>query len=238
MEPLLTISGETPGPSAPKYIVQPINLEALDPKHLTDQACIIDFGESYDSSSPPEALGIPLGYCSPELIFDGSVGVGTDIWALACTIYELRSMGRLVETFDGDDDEVILQMVKLLGKLPEPWWTSWDARHRWFDEDGAPLVDPETGKAFVNLCTIEGLLAPGVHFRIGGRTGRPVDITVPLAEAEILASPLLQMLIYDPNIAPQLTLCWVIHGSNYEAQYVAIPYSFHSPFLVFNTRFS
>jgi serine/threonine-protein kinase SRPK3 len=66
-------------------------------------------------------LGIPPDYCSPELIFDGSVGVGTDIWALACTIYELRSMGRLFETFNGDDDGVILQMVKLLGKLPEPW---------------------------------------------------------------------------------------------------------------------
>ncbi|RDL32476.1 uncharacterized protein BP5553_08932 [Venustampulla echinocandica] len=170
-EGLLTELDETPGPSAPKYIVQPINLEALDPRHLIDLACIIDFGESYDSSSPPEGLGIPPGCCSPELIFDSLVGIASDIWALACTIYELRSMSRLCETWDGDDDEVILQIVRLLGKLPEPWWPFWDARDRWCKEDGTPIVDPDIGIAFATPFTVDELIALGVHFRIGSATG-------------------------------------------------------------------
>jgi serine/threonine-protein kinase SRPK3 len=103
-------------------------LEKLDPKYCTYQVCIIDFGESYTTSNPPESLGIPPGYCLPELIFDSSIDIGCDIWALACTIYELRSMSRLFKTWSGDDDEVMLQMVRLLGKLPEPWWTSWGKR--------------------------------------------------------------------------------------------------------------
>ena len=94
----MTVSSEAPGPSAPRYILEPIDLEALSPKNLTDQICIIDFGESYDPSTPPEGLGTPLAYCSPELIFDSSVGIAADIWALACTIYELRSMASLYES--------------------------------------------------------------------------------------------------------------------------------------------
>ncbi|KAK9365209.1 hypothetical protein V1509DRAFT_414394 [Lipomyces kononenkoae] len=29
-------------------------------------------------------------------------------------------------------------MVQTLGKLPEPWWSSWESRHDYFDEDGKP----------------------------------------------------------------------------------------------------
>jgi hypothetical protein len=124
-------------------------------------------------------------------------------------------MSRLFETFSGDDDEVMLQMVKLLGKLPESWWTSWDARDHWFDENGTPLVDPETGRAFANTCILEDLLSEGVHFGIGGVTGRPVDITVPPNEREILENLFLQMLKYDPQ--SRLTiLYWIIYGLNYK----------------------
>jgi len=136
MDPILTASGEAPGPSAPNYTVPAIDLEQLYVRYLTDQVCIIDFGESYHTSSPPKGLGIPSPYCSPELIFDSSVGIGCDIWALACTIYEIRSMRTLFECYNGSDDEVILKIVKLLGRLPKPWWSSWETRENLYDEDG------------------------------------------------------------------------------------------------------
>lgn len=78
-----------------------MDLERLDPRYFTDQVCIIDFGESYDLSNLPTHLGIPSDYCSPELIFNTSIQVGTNIWALASTIFEIRC---LVKLFDSPDN--------------------------------------------------------------------------------------------------------------------------------------
>lgn len=197
-ETLLTISGEAPGPSGPEYLVEPGNLEALDSRHFAEQACIIDFGESYDISKPPENLGIPLGYRSPELIFEEQCSVASDIWALACTIYELRSMRRLFENWDDEDDQVILQMVRLMGKLPEPRWSSWEARDRWFEEDGTPIVNPETGNTFAKPLTFEKLFAEGVHFTMSS-TGEKFDVVVPPDEVQDLKDLLFRMLKYDPQ---------------------------------------
>lgn len=99
-------------------------MDRLDLKYVTTQACIIDFGESYEISTPPESLGIPLGYRAPKLFFDGKCGIAPDLWALACTIYELRSKRVLFENWDNEDDMVLLQIVRLLGKPPERRWGS------------------------------------------------------------------------------------------------------------------
>ncbi len=184
-------NGDPPGLAAPKYTVQRLDLEGLDAQYLTDQACIIDFGESYDMSSPPSGLGTPEAYRSPELIFDNSVGIGCDIWAFACTLYEIRSRRSLFETYDGTDDDVLSYMVRLLGKLPEPWWSSWEARSHRFDEDGKP-----TGE---DTFTIQDLLEDSVQFRIGDKNGRLVDIAVPPEERNLLADLILRMLKYEPK---------------------------------------
>ena len=62
------------------------------------------------------------------LPLENTIGVGCDLWALACTLYEIQTRSPLFENVMDDDDEVIMQMVPLLGKLPEPWWSSWKAR--------------------------------------------------------------------------------------------------------------
>jgi hypothetical protein len=45
-------------PTAPKYLVKPIDFYSVDSQFMTNEACIIDFGESFEVSSPPEDLGI------------------------------------------------------------------------------------------------------------------------------------------------------------------------------------
>ncbi|KAI0010862.1 kinase-like protein [Xylariaceae sp. FL0662B] len=59
--------------------------------YVTDEIAIVDFGEAYRASDPPEDSGIPLMYASPEILFkDQPSGVGSDIWALALTLLEVR----------------------------------------------------------------------------------------------------------------------------------------------------
>ena len=123
-EPLLTMAGESPVPSGPEYIIEALRLDKLDTRFISDQVSIIDFGESYDMDRPPRDLGITASFRSPELLFDNTISVGCELWALACTIFEVRTAPLFENFMDDGDDYIILQIVMLLGKPPEPWWGS------------------------------------------------------------------------------------------------------------------
>lgn len=87
---------------------------------ITRNACITDFGESYEASSPPQELGIPVAYCSPEYDLEKEAGIPSDIWALACTIFEIRMRKKLFGMFEDELDEHLFDVAAVLGRLPEP----------------------------------------------------------------------------------------------------------------------
>jgi len=123
--------------TAPKYLVFPADTD-MNPKYLSEEPCIIDFGESFEISKPPKDLGIPRPYNSPELILEKAAGFNTDVWALGCTIFEIRT-GRKIfapSTMGDEPDEYIVDMVDVLGPLPEPWWsTTWKGRREMFKDE-------------------------------------------------------------------------------------------------------
>lgn len=130
-----TLSGKDPEPSAPTYVVEPIS--DIQAQYVTESILIIDFGQSFFLDSPPsDGVGTPWSYRAPEAIFDLKASVHSDVWALACTIFEIRSGEALFEVFFSDRDDASLQIVQILGKLPERWWNAWDRRLTYFEEDG------------------------------------------------------------------------------------------------------
>ncbi|OIW29097.1 kinase-like protein [Coniochaeta ligniaria NRRL 30616] len=130
-------------PSAPQYLVYPIDWHAVDSKYISSDPCVIDFGESFTASQPPEQLGIPGPYRSPELILEHKAGYGSDLWALGCTLFEIRTGRRLFDMFDDEDDVYLDAIVEVLGKMPEPWWsTTWAERKRLYEDQA-----DESGKA-------------------------------------------------------------------------------------------
>lgn len=62
----------------------------------------------------------------------------SDIWALLCTIIEIRAGFALFGAFLGGPDEIQKDIVETLGKLPEPWWSAFENHRLWFDENGMP----------------------------------------------------------------------------------------------------
>jgi len=145
-----TMSGDPPGPSAPTYVVEAMS--EIDVQYLTESILIIDFGQSFFlKSPPPDGVGTPMGYCAPEVIFDLKASAYSDIWALACTIFEIRAGQALFETFFSTQEEVIRQMVQTLGRLPGPWWHAWECRMDYFDENGKPKQEWENDIPLASL---------------------------------------------------------------------------------------
>jgi serine/threonine-protein kinase SRPK3 len=140
-EEVVTRTHSPLGPSLPARLFAPIdNAHLTNAAFLKEDALLIDFGQSFPSSHPPtnyEPATIPH-YLSPEARFDGKMDMSSDIWALACTIFEIRAGFPLFEVFIGGPDEILKEIVATLGKLPEPWWGAFENRHLWFDEDGMP----------------------------------------------------------------------------------------------------
>jgi serine/threonine protein kinase len=101
---------------------------------------IVDFGESFFSKGEEitKLLQTAIPMSAPETLFKEPVGPGVDIWALACVLYWLLGGHTLFESFWASRDEVLVQMVRMLGKLPERMWYKWEERIGYFHKDGCP----------------------------------------------------------------------------------------------------
>lgn len=65
-----------------------------------------------------------------------------DVWALAVLIHIVLSGGYLLfNSYHGIKQEVLREMVLTLGKLPDRWWTKWEDRSQYFDENGMFIGD-------------------------------------------------------------------------------------------------
>ncbi|KAM0211003.1 hypothetical protein ACHAQD_010468 [Fusarium lateritium] len=191
-----TESGEDIPSSCPKYLVQPADLTRLGNEFLTDEICVIDFGESYRFSSFPEDLGIPENYLPPEVLLGlpDAIGPACDLWALGCTLFEIREQLPLFYMIY-DNDELLAEMVRFFGKLPEDWWAKWEARKDYFDQDGKWLREEEDWSLEVALSKPMEIFDAGDKYDEG-----PIkSLETSEGEQRLLADLLYQVFQYDPR---------------------------------------
>lgn len=133
----------------PSEVIVPVWLGlGSDEISLADAAIMIaDFGEAFDPRPTKQlAAHTPLLLAPPESRFAESVEPNEplsflgDIWTLACTIWDVFGSGPPFEAFPVTWDEVTIEHVEMLGKLPDRWWSNWEERSKWFDEDGRKNV--------------------------------------------------------------------------------------------------
>ncbi|KAI9052330.1 hypothetical protein LZ554_003680 [Drepanopeziza brunnea f. sp. 'monogermtubi'] len=98
-------NGRVLGSEAPKFLYEAADLTRLLGRR-TGNIRVIDFGESFFvDNSPEEGVGTPADFRSPELLLENKCGKGSDIWALALTVFELRLQSRLFRSFVFPDSE-------------------------------------------------------------------------------------------------------------------------------------
>ncbi|KAI0900073.1 kinase-like domain-containing protein [Annulohypoxylon nitens] len=116
--PLVTLSGEDSKPHGPDYLVLPVSLDKLQRKCRTGRVVITDFNDSFRSSDPPTFPKWNRQYAAPELLFTKTLsGPPQDIWALACTIFEIKLRTPLFSEYQ-DYTSLIHQMEVWFGPLP------------------------------------------------------------------------------------------------------------------------
>lgn len=142
---LETESGEITGPEAPRYIVKQIDFLSSPPNMVSPDIQLIDFDQCFPTSSPPEKLlGTPLELLAPEVAVGLAAGLASDVWALGCCLFRLRSGdGPFSSPFDVTcPADLMSYVIHTLGEdMPHEWrdTTLWDSR-------GQPTKDISEGK--------------------------------------------------------------------------------------------
>lgn len=139
---LETESGEATGPEAPRYIVEALDYLSSTSNIITNNVTLIDFDQSFPVSSPPEKmLGTPAQYLAPEVAVGLAASPASDVWALGCCIFILRSGEGPFSNYEVTSPADLMKIVhQTIGEMPTEWQdTLWDY-------DGQPTKDPEKGK--------------------------------------------------------------------------------------------
>jgi serine/threonine protein kinase len=94
--PVKRCDGGSPGPSAPLTVVRPCHPKKLIQFCLEDpKICVTDFGESFFTAdrNTNRELQTAVSVAAPEILLQSwsLVGPPSDIWSLACMLWEILS---------------------------------------------------------------------------------------------------------------------------------------------------
>ncbi|KAI4117998.1 MAG: hypothetical protein LQ345_001863 [Seirophora villosa] len=180
------LDGGPLSPGVPSHATFPALLYVKCLKVEDPRIRITDFGESwFGDAVPPKYLNTPMLYRPPEDVFaKGLLGFPSDIWTLACSVFEIMGDRSLFEGFCPSEADLVSEMVSCLGPLPPSWWDAWEGRSKFFVENGVWRTDV-------------GLRSRPLRSRIQimDRQEHPDFFA---DEAESLAVMLSTMLEYDP----------------------------------------
>ncbi|EPT02379.1 hypothetical protein FOMPIDRAFT_1022938 [Fomitopsis schrenkii] len=127
----------------PPYLTPPIALayylKERDPSFVVSplQIEIMDLGNATMVDEPPRPSCTPATVCAPEIMFervttkiDPPATFASDIWSLACTLYEIAFQARIFH-FASPSNTLLVDMAKLCGEIPPEW-------AEYFDTSGLP----------------------------------------------------------------------------------------------------
>ncbi|KAF4991240.1 hypothetical protein FGRMN_7955 [Fusarium graminum] len=137
---LKSLTGEVPGPEAPRYVVSPFDFMSSCEDILLDKVSIIGFDHSFHISSPRITQPLPE-FLAPEVAIGKEASLASDVWALGVIILNMRS-GILL--FNPSCVEcpsfVVTECLKYFRELPSTW------EEPLYDRQGRPTQDKTRGR--------------------------------------------------------------------------------------------
>lgn len=111
------------GPGRPEYLVDSAYLFKADLGLPTKNIVIVDHSESFFIKSPPlQEVQPTIYYAAPEVLFGSSPDFCSDVWAIVCLIYDMRSGTPLLYlAIQNRPFFAVYQIILVLGQLPPCW---------------------------------------------------------------------------------------------------------------------
>lgn len=136
--------GKSPGPEAPRYFVKPLDFLSAQENIIETGVKLVDFDLSFPATSPPKGmLGTQPRFLAPEVAAGFPASTASDVWALGCCIFRIRSGGHLLPDHKlNSSADLLRSVIQILPreKFPPSWCNVL------FDNDGEPTDDPNQGK--------------------------------------------------------------------------------------------
>ncbi|KAI9670219.1 MAG: hypothetical protein M1831_006433 [Alyxoria varia] len=105
--------------SLPLYLVDSVCLPQLQSTRPHVKLC--DFGEAFQFRNPPKDVRTPLIFRAPEVLLGSTCDSRMDIWALACTFFELVTGQPPFDNLMPDKSRLIQEWMATFGDLPAEW---------------------------------------------------------------------------------------------------------------------
>ena len=143
-EAITRFDGKELPPCVPSHGIPPIWLgEATEKLKLSEAKILLsDFGEAFSPAKGEKFEShTPLVNRAPETRFESGnpLSYPSDIWSLACSIWDIIGQSSLFEGFLATEDDITCEHVDALSIFPPEWWNKWEARRNKFSEDGKPI---------------------------------------------------------------------------------------------------
>lgn len=74
-------------------------------------------------------------FAAPEVQLRDVLTPACDVWALGCVLHHVFSNDRLWMPLAGHRNSLV-DLTLCFGKLPDPWWSAWPGRGRFFNSSG------------------------------------------------------------------------------------------------------
>ncbi len=112
-----------------------------------DDVQLLDFDLCFPISSPPdEMLGIPRDFLAPEVAVGQPASPASDVWALGCSIFRMRSGNSPFASLDSwTPRDAAAIIAGAMGDLPASWGEVM------FDEEGNPTRDAKKGTPYYEV---------------------------------------------------------------------------------------
>ncbi|KAI5849148.1 kinase-like domain-containing protein [Tricharina praecox] len=129
-----------PSPQRPEYLVESPPLIQLTSLCLESPGIkITTFNTAFyyiEGDEVHKTILTQPSFASPEIQCHDVLTPACDIWSLGCVLHHIFSNNYMWVPLTGCYQDTLIDLTLCFAKLPEPWWSRWSDRARYFNEYG------------------------------------------------------------------------------------------------------